>query len=115
MATVSGRGAPDGGRRKRYNALGMLEDVPEPSADDGNGAGDEVERGRGRRAGRAADARSRCGAAGPDGRRRGASALAESSAQTAGAGGCGRDWTNVGRNDPCPCGSGRSSRSVTGA
>jgi preprotein translocase subunit SecA len=106
------RGAPPPSRpARRYDALGVLEDVPVEAAD-GNGAGDgsqevldiapdeppkqqpvakrdPVVLGAGR-------ARSLSEAARP-----------VSSAPT--------DWENVGRNDPCPCGSGRKFKKCHGA
>ena len=108
-----GRDGRTGGPRKRYNALGILEEVPEDGAGasqsngDGDGKGtdavldiaadeppkkdvavrrDPVVVGAGR-------ARSLAGTPVP--------------ATT--------DWSNVGRNDPCPCGSGKKFKKCHGA
>ena len=106
----------DGGRaKKRYNALGILEDVPEDTAEstngDGNGAGGSV----------GADAVLDIGADEPPkkdvavrrdpvvvgaGRTR---SLNSTSAPAS------VDWSNVGRNDPCPCGSGKKFKKCHGA
>ncbi|HKN57744.1 MAG TPA: preprotein translocase subunit SecA, partial [Gemmatimonadaceae bacterium] len=105
----------DGGRaKKRYNALGILEDVPEDTAEstngDGNGAGDGV----------GADAVLDIGADEPPKKdvavRRdpvvvGAGRTRSLNSTPAPAS---VDWSNVGRNDPCPCGSGKKFKKCHG-
>ncbi|MFN2400338.1 MAG: preprotein translocase subunit SecA [Gemmatimonadaceae bacterium] len=90
---------------KRYNALGVLEDVPveEPS---GNGADGDGEATRPEEPPRQKPAaRSEPTIVGA-GRPR---TLSDDSASTP------RNWTNVGRNDPCPCGSGKKFKKCHGA
>ncbi|HSA54368.1 MAG TPA: preprotein translocase subunit SecA [Gemmatimonadaceae bacterium] len=123
----------DGGRpKKRYNALGILEDVPEepvPAVMDANGA-----TGNGGSVG-AGDGESRTMDVAPDeppkktvaarqdpvvvgaGRARKLSDLGGASGQGTGAAGGvgGTDWSSVGRNDPCPCGSGKKFKKCHGA
>lgn len=110
--------APTGPRRK-YNALGILEDVVE---------GDEAPA-----AAPAADAGTSDGVldvAAAEPPKQGAAVKRDplivgagstrSLSRTAGAGGAaggggGSDWSNVGRNDPCPCGSGKKFKKCHGA
>jgi len=116
---AASRGAGDGGRKpaKRYNALGILEDVPEeePQAN-GNGdaapapaAAEEPVLDVG-----PAEPPKRKAAARPDpvvvgaGRARSLNPAANAPAAAA-------DWSNVGRNDPCPCGSGKKFKKCHGA
>ncbi|MFN2637291.1 MAG: preprotein translocase subunit SecA [Gemmatimonadaceae bacterium] len=98
---------------KRFNALGVLEDVT-----DGNGEGTEAT----------------LDIAPPEAPQRGtavrpeptvhvggkSSSLSKAVAGSAipgvpGVPGAQRDWTNVGRNDPCPCGSGKKFKKCHGA
>ncbi|HJU88136.1 MAG TPA: preprotein translocase subunit SecA [Gemmatimonadaceae bacterium] len=119
----SGRGAlGDGGPRepaaapkqkptKQYNALGVLEDVPveEPS---GNGGGVEevIDIGPDQPPKKEPVARKDPVIVGA-GRARSLS----DATRPAGAGGAAADWSNVGRNDPCPCGSGKKFKKCHGA
>jgi preprotein translocase subunit SecA len=105
-------GAGDAGKpKKRYNALGILEDIPDEMVEstngDGNGKGpDEV-------MDIAADEPPK-----PD-------VVARRDPLIVGAGRtrslnsspvpANVDWTNVGRNDPCPCGSGKKFKKCHGA
>lgn len=95
------------GPSKRYNALGVLEDV---SADDTDGTDETLDIGP------------------PEAPKSGAAVRPEptvhvggrsSSLSTALAGGAakpsGPEWDNVGRNDPCPCGSGKKFKKCHGA
>ncbi len=95
---------------KRYNALGILEDVP---VDDGkpaatNGTDAVID------SGPAEEPSEKPVAARKDpvivgaGRTR---SLSGGSPAQQGSG----DWTNVGRNDPCPCGSGKKYKKCHGA
>jgi preprotein translocase subunit SecA len=114
---------PDGRARpaKRYNALGILEDVVDTpvEAADGNGVGEKE------------DAVIDVGPDEPPKKTQQVRAdplvvgagRAKSLSQMAGGGGGnggGRipqdiDWTSVGRNDPCPCGSGKKFKKCHGA
>ena len=123
----------DGGRRptRRYDAMGVLEDIPaeeqvaeapraaQPQTDD-NGAStiqqpakpaapvrqDPTVVGAGR-------ARKLSDLESGKGRAIGGGAVGGG---TTGAGGSREvDWTNVGRNDPCPCGSGKKYKKCHGA
>ena len=91
---------------RRYNALGVLEDVP--LDDEGTDATLDI--------------------APPEAPKRGTAVRPEptvhvggkssslSSAMAGGArAGAGKDWSNVGRNDPCPCGSGKKFKKCHGA
>jgi preprotein translocase subunit SecA len=100
---------------KRYNALGILEDIPaeEPvAAPVGDGAGPPADDGAREAEPVAAGAAAPRGQATVVGAGRTRS-LAEPAAR-AGAGGA-LDFTGVGRNDPCPCGSGRKFKKCHGA
>jgi preprotein translocase subunit SecA len=103
---------------KRYNALGVLEDVPveEPveaapaAGNDGNGQKTEPARPPARRqdptivgAGRAKKLSEFEGG-------KEAGGIAGSGTATGGT-----DWSTVGRNDPCPCGSGKKFKKCHGA
>ena len=122
-----GGGAPVGGParpaapKKRYNALGVLEDVPADEEDavaDGEPAGVPaaapapaqrepmvVGAGRPRPLNRPASVGS------------GAAGAGEGAAAGGGTGGGSGavDWSTVGRNDPCPCGSGKKFKKCHGA
>ncbi len=118
----AGRGPGGGPRRgaptRRYNALGILEDVPAAEESDAGGAAAPV--------GAVADGLVDSGPA--EAPARGtvtkpepvvvgagrAHALSAAGAATA-VGGSPADWSNVGRNDPCPCGSGRKFKKCHGA
>jgi preprotein translocase subunit SecA len=115
--TVRGGGPSprgDGGRvTKRYNALGILEEIPEESLHSSNGDGNGNGNGTDAVLDIAADEPPKndlvtrrdpivVGA----GRTR---SLNQSSAPT------NVDWSNVGRNDPCPCGSGKKFKKCHGA
>jgi hypothetical protein len=107
--------------KKQYNALGILEDVVEPGVPDGNGAGDD-----GAEVldiGPSETPSSEPVTARKDPAIVGAGKLRSLEAKAAtigrpGAPGAARDkdaWTNVGRNDPCPCGSGKKFKKCHGA
>ncbi len=114
---AGGNGAPrprgPSGPTKRFNALGVLEDVP---------AGEEE----------GTDAALDIGPSEPP--ERGASVRPEPTVHVGGksaplskamapvpvpgvpgGAGNGKDWSNVGRNDPCPCGSGKKFKKCHGA
>jgi preprotein translocase subunit SecA len=116
-------GDPDGtgpnGRRprsgptapmRRYNALGVLEDVGEI---DGAGTDETLDIGP-------AESPKPGAAVRPEptihvgGRKSSLSAAAAGGGIGSGAG-AKADWTNVGRNDPCPCGSGKKFKKCHGA
>jgi preprotein translocase subunit SecA len=122
----------DGGKpKKRYNALGILEDVPEEpavAATYGNGAEGTGPESPG------ADGESRTMDVAPDeppkqtvaarqdpvvvgaGRARKLSDLGGAAGgQGKGGAPTGTDWSSVGRNDPCPCGSGKKFKKCHGA
>ena len=110
--SIAQRAGGDGGRpKKRYNALGILEDVPEDAVagtnGDGNGTGtDEV-------MDIAADEPPK------------QDVVTRRDPVVVGAGRtrslnsapvpANVDWANVGRNDPCPCGSGKKFKKCHGA
>ena len=120
---------------KRYNALGILEDIPEEepvASANGDGAGD------GTSDGGAVAAEAKVMDVGPSeppkkkaaarqdpvvvgaGRTRSINPTATVPGIAGGAGGAGAanatgDWSNVGRNDPCPCGSGKKFKKCHGA
>lgn len=145
-------GAPrpdgDGRPKKRYNALGILEDVPEepvstapPAPAAPVAAGAHGAEGNGGGAGSTGappgDGESRTMDVAPDeppkktvaarqdpvvvgaGRARKLSDLGGTSGQGKGTGkgtgADGSDWSSVGRNDPCPCGSGKKFKKCHGA
>lgn len=101
--------AGTGGARatRRYNALGVLEDVPteEPAPNGGGdgatGVGPEEE----------PPVPSRRAVAKPEPTVVGAGRTRTLSAQAP----ANVDWSHVGRNDPCPCGSGRKYKKCHGA
>ncbi len=90
---------------KRFNALGVLEEVPSESPD-GAGTDETLDIGPAESPGEAAVRREPMvvGAGRPR-------ALREPAAAATGA----ADWANVGRNDPCPCGSGKKFKKCHGA
>jgi preprotein translocase subunit SecA len=102
------RGAPPAPTR-RFNALGVLEDVV---PGDGSGTDETLDLGPPEAPQPGASVR-------PEptvhvgGR---SSSLSSAIAGGAGAGaGAAKDWSNVGRNDPCPCGSGKKFKKCHGA
>ena len=98
-----GRGR-DSAPARRYNALGILEDVPagEPrAAEGGSGAGGRRRRARRRRR-RPPNRRARQPTVVGAGRTR---TLGDNTPANV-------DWSKVGRNDPCPCGSGQEVQEV---
>ena len=120
--------APEAPRKptKRYNALGILEDIPEeePAAANGNGAAE---------ADRAATGEAEVMDVGPAeppkkkaaarqdpvvvgaGRTRSINPTASVPGIAGGAANTAGDYSNVGRNDPCPCGSGKKFKKCHGA
>jgi preprotein translocase subunit SecA len=100
----------DGGRRgdgrrapsRRYNALGVMEDVPP----DEEAAATAVDNGPGEAPAGAPVARPEPTVVGA-GRVKSLSAPGGAAAPA--------DWASVGRNDPCPCGSGRKFKKCHGA
>src|SRR5436305_10060904 len=112
----------DGNRvKKRYNALGILEEVSEESIAATNGDGNGTANGNGNGAGTGVEEVMDIAADEPPktevvtrrdpvvvgaGRAR---PLSANSANTP------VDWSNVGRNDPCPCGSGKKFKKCHGA
>src|SRR4051812_36703895 len=107
--------APTPARRKRYNALGVLEDVEAESAD-GTDATLDIAPAEAPKKGTAvrpeptvhvgskSSSLSKAMAGGVVG---GVAGVPGASGQT--------DWSNVGRNDPCPCGSGKKFKKCHGA
>ena len=91
---------------RRYNALGVLEDVPTIAA--GNGTTEVVDIGPAESPGEKQVAARRDPVIVGAGRARSMSDI-----QSAAADGP-VDWSNVGRNDPCPCGSGKKFKKCHG-
>ena len=122
-----GGGGPSRGPRqpkpaaKKFNALGILEEVPEPALEDGNGAQEEPAEALD--IGPAPQPASEPVAARKDPTIVGAGKLRslEPKATVVGRAGppggpADKDaWTNVGRNDPCPCGSGKKFKKCHGS
>lgn len=119
-------GIDDGGRRplRRYSATGILEDIPaeEPVSASGApvvGDGDGAER-TPEPAPKAAQVRQDPTIVGA-GRARKLSDFEGAKGASAAGVGPGRggarevDWSSVGRNDPCPCGSGKKYKKCHGA
>jgi preprotein translocase subunit SecA len=101
------RGAPPAATR-RFNALGVLEDV---APTDGGGTDATLDVGP-------SEAPSRGTAVRPEptvhvGGKSSSLSTAIAGGGAAAAGG--KDWSNVGRNDPCPCGSGKKFKKCHGA
>jgi preprotein translocase subunit SecA len=98
---------------RRFNALGVLEDVP---AGEGEGIDATLDIGPAEAPERGTVVRQE-----PTVHVGGKSApLSKAMAAApipgvAGATGNGKDWSNVGRNDPCPCGSGKKFKKCHGA
>ncbi|MCY7378289.1 MAG: preprotein translocase subunit SecA [Gemmatimonadaceae bacterium] len=91
---------------RRYNALGVLEDVP--SGAGGNGTADVVDIGPAESPGEKQVTARRDPVIVGAGKARSMSDI-----QSAAAGGP-VDWASVGRNDPCPCGSGKKFKKCHG-
>jgi preprotein translocase subunit SecA len=94
---------------KRFNALGVLEDVSGP---DGNGTDEVLDIGPG-------ESPSPGAAVRPEptihvGGRKSSLSAATAAGGIAGLPSGSADWTNVGRNDPCPCGSGKKFKKCHG-
>ncbi|MHB2033289.1 MAG: preprotein translocase subunit SecA, partial [Gemmatimonadaceae bacterium] len=101
VAAPAGRPAAAAPKR-RYNALGVLENVPAEAGDDG--AGEALDVGP-------TQPPSALAAVRRDPVIVGAGKTRPLSQATAGD----ADWVNVGRNDPCPCGSGKKFKKCHGA
>jgi preprotein translocase subunit SecA len=106
---------------KRYNALGILEDVP-PEELDGGASGNGVPEAAASGSGNGASAVVDVGPSEPPKRQ----PAARVEPTVVGAGKARRlgapaptltnvDWSSVGRNDPCPCGSGKKFKKCHGA
>jgi preprotein translocase subunit SecA len=119
---TDGDGAPGQRARKRYNAFGILEDIPdedlEPSqARGGEDAGDPV----GAVDVAPAEPPKRDPVARRDpvvvgaGRTKSLAGPAGGGIPGVAGGPAGIDWSSVGRNDPCPCGSGKKFKKCHGA
>jgi len=105
---VLGGGGPRGGPTKRYNALGILEDIPaEETAESENGGAVAVED-----VGPSEIPATKPVAARKDPLIVGAGRARSLSSSPAPAN---VDWSTVGRNDPCPCGSGKKFKKCHGA
>jgi preprotein translocase subunit SecA len=95
--------------QKRYNAMGILEDVP---ANEGTSATMDVGPAE-QPATKPMEARKDPVVVGA-GKTRSLSKDGVTAGSAAGSGG-GTDWSTVGRNDPCPCGSGKKFKKCHGA
>jgi preprotein translocase subunit SecA len=100
---------------KRYNALGVLEEVPVEELagnGDGDGAGEDgtIDIGPAEPPQQEVVAKRDPMIVGAGGRAR---SLSEAARPSGGA--TPADWSNVGRNDPCPCGSGKKYKKCHGA
>ncbi|HET7631444.1 MAG TPA: preprotein translocase subunit SecA [Gemmatimonadaceae bacterium] len=112
--------------RKRYNALGVLEEVPaedngaDPAPVAAHGHAPEQSHAAAAPAPAPATPRGQAMVVGA-GRTRtldpaaNAAPASRPAGNGGGAGGGAVDWSNVGRNDPCPCGSGRKYKKCHGA
>lgn len=98
------------GPTRRYNALGVLEDLEPEEVTGGDGAEEVVDVGP-------AEPPTKKVAARPEPVVTGAGRVRSLNAATGGAigGATSADWSNVGRNDPCPCGSGKKFKKCHGA
>src|SRR5262249_37640509 len=92
---------------KRYNALGILEDVPEEevTVPSGNGADGAVDIGPGEAPAATNPVARKDPVIVGAGRTKSLGAQMPASV----------DWSTVGRNDPCPCGSGKKFKKCHGA
>jgi preprotein translocase subunit SecA len=91
---------------RRFNALGVLEDVPVPGT--GNGTSEVVDAGPAEMPNEKPIAAKRDPVIVGAGRARSMGDIQSSAADGP------VDWTNVGRNDPCPCGSGKKFKKCHG-
>jgi preprotein translocase subunit SecA len=99
-----GGGAPT----RRFNALGVLEDV---APENGEGTDVALDIGPPETPGKGTSVRPE-----PTVHVGGkSSSLSNALAVGGAAAAAGKDWSNVGRNDPCPCGSGRKFKKCHGA
>jgi len=123
---LRGGGSPppqgDGGRvKKRYNALGILEEVSEESIATTNGDGNGTTNGNGNGVGAGTEEVMDIAADEPPKKevvtRRDPVVVGAGRARplSSGSGSAPVDWSNVGRNDPCPCGSGKKFKKCHGA
>jgi preprotein translocase subunit SecA len=115
------RPAPEAPKpRKQYNALGILEDV-EPAVSDGNGAGDAepevLDIGPAEQPSTEPVATRKDPTIVGAGKLRSLEPKATAMGRVGPPGGAAdKDaWANVGRNDPCPCGSGKKYKKCHGA
>jgi preprotein translocase subunit SecA len=100
---------------KRFNDFGLLEDIPDLDEDDGTDGEieDVVDIGP-------AEPSTRKNAVRPEpvitgaGRVRSFNPVAQAGVAGGAASGVSADWSNVGRNDPCPCGSGKKFKKCHG-
>ena len=104
-----GPGRPPAAPTRRYNALGVLEDIP----GDGAGVGTEEVMDVGPAETPAPDEER--AAVKRDPMIIGAGRARSLSDATSGAAPQTVDWSSVGRNDPCPCGSGKKFKKCHGA
>jgi preprotein translocase subunit SecA len=91
---------------RRYNALGVLEEVPAPAS--GNGSADVIDVGPAESPSEKPAAVKRDPVIVGAGRTRSMSDIQNTAASGP------VDWSNVGRNDPCPCGSGKKFKKCHG-
>ncbi|HVF40281.1 MAG TPA: SEC-C metal-binding domain-containing protein, partial [Gemmatimonadaceae bacterium] len=94
------------GPTKRYNALGVLEEIEASENGDGDGEDSTMEIGPSEPPARKVAARPEPVVTGA-GRVKSLTAAAPLTGAA--------DWSNVGRNDPCPCGSGKKFKKCHGA
>jgi hypothetical protein len=96
---------------RRYNALGVLEEVPPPASGNGAGTGtnEVVDVGPAESPGEKPAAAKRDPLIVGAGKARNMSDIQNAAANNGPV-----DWTNVGRNDPCPCGSGKKFKKCHG-
>jgi preprotein translocase subunit SecA len=101
------RGRGPAAPTRRFNAIGVLEDVPS-GEEEGTDATLDIA---------PPEAPGRGTAVRPEPTVHvGGKSSSLSAAMAGGAlGGAGKDWSNVGRNDPCPCGSGKKFKKCHGA
>ena len=107
------RGAPPAPAR-RYNALGVLEDVPAGEAE-GTDATLDIAPAEAPKRGTAVRPEPTVHVAGKSSSLSKAMAGGPVPGIAGGAAGGAKDWSNVGRNDPCPCGSGKKFKKCHGA
>ncbi len=103
----SGNGRPPrGGPTRRFNAMGVMEEVyPEDEVSEGDGAGEVLEIGPGEPSTKKQAVRAEPIVTGA-GRVRSLNPVQNAAPA---------DWSTVGRNDPCPCGSGKKFKKCHGA